>query len=302
MRHLLWVVCVFALAVAPARGLPAADKIADTLLPDSCAQGWLADGKASIYTPENLYKYIDGEAELYLPYGFEQAQTIMYFRPEDKSNGLVANVFKMGSLLDAFGIYGNYRGVGAEPAKLGAEGFIEESQVMFYQGRYFVQIMASGSITGGPLLFLACAATIAGNLAGDREAPRELAYLQVPGLVPMTERYYADSLLGYGFLGRGLTAEVMLKAVRVKAFVVLGDSDASIERVFGAYAKQLKEGKAVQQVFRDKGSFRLTAIDPLYKGVVLQQSGRFAVGVAGLADPGDDEGLVAQIVKGLPKR
>jgi hypothetical protein len=298
---MLWVACVFALAVAPAGGLPAADKIDETLLPDSCAKGWVTDGKASTYTPENLYKYIDGEAELYLPYGFEQAQTVMYVRPADKSNGLVANVFKMGSLLDAFGIYGNYRAAGVEPAKLGAEGFIEESQVMFYQGRYFVQVIASGSITEGSPLFLSCAAAISRNLPGDGGTPREPAYLQVAGLVPMTERYYADGLLGYGFLGRGLTAEVTLKGVRVKAFVVLGDSDASIERVFDAYVKQLKEGQAMPQVSHDKGRFRLTAIDPLYKGVVLQQSGRFAAGVAGLADPRDGEGIVAQIVRGLPK-
>jgi hypothetical protein len=301
MRHLFRVISLSILMSAAVHAAGAADRTIEDLLPASCAQGWVMDDRPTIYSPENLYKYIDGEAELYLPYGFEQAQTVMYVMPADKGNGLVANIFKMGSLLDAFGIYGNYRGGGAEPAKVGADGFVEESQVMFYQGRYFVQVTASGSVTQEASLFLACATAISKNLAGDAEKPRELGLLNVPGLVPFTERYYADGLLGYGFLGRGLTAEVMLKGVKVKAFVMLGDSGESIERAFDAYVKRLKESKVTPQISQDKGRFRLAALDPLYKGVLLQQSGRYAVGVDGLANPREGEDLLKQLFDRLPK-
>jgi len=283
------------------RAVNAADPAVESLLPEACAPGWIKEGRVSTYASDDLYKYIDGEAELYLPYGFERVATVMYARPGDKGSGMVANIFKMGSLLDAFGIYSNYRGAGAEPAKVGADGFIEEAQLMFYQGRYFVQIMTSGNVDQEPSLFLACAAAISKNVPGGAEKPRELNLLSVSGLVPSTERYYAGGLLGYGFFGRGLTGEVTLKSSRVKAFVVLGESTAVIRQAVETYVKQLKGSKAAVEVSQDKGGLRLTATDPLYKGVLLQQSGRYVVGVASLTDPRDGEGLAEQLIERLPK-
>jgi hypothetical protein len=301
VRRLSLVFFVAILVVVSLRPLEAAEPTVESLLPESCVTGWIKEGKISTYASDDLYKYIDGEAELYLPYGFERAATVMYAKPDGRGNGVVVNIFEMGSLLDAFGIYGNYRAAGTEPVKLGAEGFVEETQVMFYQGRYFVQIMTSGNAAEEPSLFLACAATVSKNMPGGAEKPRELDLLNVSGLLPSTERYYAGGLLGYGFFGRGLTGEVMLKNSRAKAFVLFGDSDTAIKQAVEAYVKQLKGSKAAVEVSQEKGGLRLGTTDPLYKGVLLRQSGRYAVGVAGLADPRDGEGLVAQLIERLPK-
>jgi hypothetical protein len=273
---------------------------APRLLPRTCIEGWVMNGEVTTYKPENLYKYIDGEAELYLPYGFEKAEAVLYADPGHKAGGLTVNVFRMGSPLDAFGIYSNYRSTEAEPARVGAEGFVEESQAMFYQGPYFVQIMASGSIDQPSSLFLACAAALSKGLSGGAEKPRELDLLRVPGLIAGTERYYAQGVLGYAFLGSGLTANVSTDKGKTKVFVLLGNSADEIKGDFEAYAKQLKESKARFQISEEKGNRRLIATDPLYKGVCLQQSGRFAVGVAGLADPREGEKVIGQLLTNLP--
>ncbi len=181
----------------------AAEKALEAILPAECAAGWAMDGKVATYNPENLYKYIDGEAELYMPYGFRKAATVMYVKPGSPDIGIVANIFEMGSLLDAFGIYSNYRSPTLEQTKIGAEGFLDESQLMFYQDRYFVQIEASGTVTQGGSLFRSCAEAISRNLPGGKEKPRELEFLKVPGAVPLTEKYYAAGLLGYSFFGKG---------------------------------------------------------------------------------------------------
>jgi hypothetical protein len=75
------------------------------------------DGKVKQYTAEDLYVYINGEAELYMPYGFEILGSAFYGKGGDTRSGIVADVYRMGSLLDAFGIYSNYRDTGAEPVK-----------------------------------------------------------------------------------------------------------------------------------------------------------------------------------------
>ena len=286
--------------LSPASPASAAERALEAILPAECASGWVMDGKVATYTPEDLYKYIDGEAELYMPYGFRKAATVMYVKPGSKDIGIVANIFELGSLPDAFGIYSNYRSPTLEQIKVGAEGFLDESQLMFYQNRYFVQIEASGAITQEGSLFQSCAEAISHNLPDGKEKPRELEILKIPGAVPLTERYYADGLLGHGFFGKGFTEEVMIGEARVKAILILGGSDEAAARVFTEYGKYLKESKATPQISNEEGDTVLHVIDPLYKGVVLHRSGQYVVGVVGLKEPRAGDGVVAQLLKHLP--
>jgi hypothetical protein len=282
--------------------LPAAEKAVENVLPANCVTGWAMDGKVATYNPENLYKYIDGEAELYMPYGFRKAATVIYVKPGSSDTGIVVNVFEMGSLLDAFGIYSNQRSPTLEQVTIGADGFLDESQLMFYQDRYFVQIEASGSITQEGPLFRSCAETISRNLPDGKQKPRELDFLKIPEAVPLTEKYYASGLLGHDFFGKGFTGEVMIGKARAKSILILGESQTATAKIFTEYEKYLKESKASPQVSNEKGEALIHAIDPLYKGVVLRQSGQYVVGVVGLANPQDGDAIVAQLVKRLPSR
>lgn len=299
MIRTLLILVVLLSVVSPAS---AAEKAVETFLPPSCATGWVMDGKVATYTPETLYKYINGEAELYLPYGFRKAATVMYVKPDGKEGGVVVNVFEMGSLLDAFGIYGNFRGPTMDQIKTGAEGFLDESQLMFYQDRYFVQIEASGSLTQGGPLFQSCADAISRNLPESKEKPRELDILKIPGAVPLTEKYYATGLLGYSFFGKGLTGEAVVGEARAKSLVILAGSEEAARRVFAQYPEYLKKSGITPVISSDTAGTLLRTTDPLYKGVLLRQSGSYVVGVVGLKDPGAGDAIVEQLLKRLPAR
>ena len=300
MKRSLSILCVTALLLA-ALPLGAAEKAVETILPQACTDGWVREGQVSVYTSENLYKYIDGEAELYMPYGFQRAATVMYVKPGSKEGGLVVNVFEMGSLLDAFGIYGNYRSPSVDRVAVGAEGFADESELMFFKDKYFAQIMASGTLTQERPLFLACANSLAAAMPGKAAMPPELELLRVAGLVPASEKYFPEGLLGYGFLGKGLTAEVMLPSGQVKAFVVLRDSPDGMERTIDAYVKYLRDSKAPLEVSRNSRGTIIRATDPLFKGVVLQQSGRYGAGVTGVKNQHEADELIDHLIGRLPK-
>jgi hypothetical protein len=299
MRGFISVLCVMA-ALSAAYPSRAAERTLDTMLPAGFAPGWAADGKVAMYTPENLYRYIDGEAELYLPYGFRKAATVMYVKAGSRDTGIVVNIFEMGSPLDAFGIYANYRSPRLKRIEVGAEGFLDESQLMFYQDRYFVQVESSGALTQEGAVFLACAEAVSRNLPGNRERPREVEFLKAGATVPLTEKYYAAGLLGYGFLGKGLTAEAVLDGALVKPLVILGASEETAKRVLADYGKYLKNAGAQVEVSNEKGGLLLHAVDPLYKGVVLFQTGRYVVGVVGLGEPHEGDELVTRLRERLP--
>ncbi|MCX5835040.1 MAG: hypothetical protein NTV99_11135 [Deltaproteobacteria bacterium] len=257
----------------------ASDNSIQKMLPiPECPKGWLLEDKVVLYDRETLFDYINGEAELYFPYGFEVLATARYVQKGNPDTAIAADVYRMASLLDAFGIYSNYRKPDAAASQIGAEGFLSSSQLMFYQDRYFIRLQASGVTSIEKDVFLACGRAISKNLPPGAGRPGEVEILHVPGVLPGTVRYIARSLLGYAFLRRGLVADANLEGEKMQVFLVPEDSKEAARRAFDQYHAYLKgSGKDVQAT-ETGGRISMQAVDPLYGRVFVEQSGRYLMG------------------------
>jgi len=274
----------------------AADTSIENLLPSpGFSEGWVMEGKVNSYTKDTLYEYIDGESELYFPYGFEIVGSALYMKVSNPNIALVADVFKMGSLLDAFGIYSNYRMPYAEKVKIGSEGFVTQSQLMFYKDRYFVRLAASGTLTLERIVFIACAEAIAKNLPGGSSRPKELELLKIPDVIPQTEKYIAQSVLGYAFFRKGLIADATFNGEPLRVFVILDESVKASGHTFDQYTGYLKESGVQPQISKDTRGITLITQDPLYKGVIMRQSGSYLLGAINLKDPVKGASLIDRL-------
>ncbi|MCX5812213.1 MAG: hypothetical protein NT178_06680 [Proteobacteria bacterium] len=259
------------------------------------SEGWVMEGKVKTFNPDNLYKHINGEAELYLPYGFETLGTALYMNKDNPDKALAVDIYRMGSLLDAFGIFSRYRDPDAAEAKIGDGSFVNDSQLMFYKDRYFVQFSASGSITPERNVYTDCARIIARNITGESLSPKELAFLNIPALIPQTETYISQSVLGYAFFKKGLTARATINGESVRVFVIFGESEKDALDIVTRYVDYLK-GTGVEPRFKkDAKNINILALDPLYKGFVIRQYGRYLIGVANLANPAEGIPFIEQI-------
>jgi hypothetical protein len=156
---------------------------------------------------------------------------------------------------------------------------------MFYKDRYFVRLSASGENPERDV-FISCAEAIAKKIPGKSASPEELALIKVPGLVPGTEKYTAQSVLGYAFFKKGLTADGSLSGKPVKAFVILDKSAKDATNTFNKYFAYLKEKGGKPQLNKStSGTVTLAGRDPLYKGVLVRRSGRYVFGITNLNTP-----------------
>ena len=74
------------------------------LLPSSdWSVEWKWDGDPQYFYSENLYEYINGSADLYNSYGFQELVTINYAANEDQY--VILDIYDMGTSLNAFGIF-----------------------------------------------------------------------------------------------------------------------------------------------------------------------------------------------------
>lgn len=259
------------------------------------SKGWTLEGKIKTFNPDTLYKHINGEAELYLPYGFEALGAALYISKDNPDKALAVDIYKMGSPLDAFGIYSRYRNPDSPEAKIGSGSFVNDSQLMFYQDGYFVQLSASGSVNPEPGAFIDCARAIAKNIPGGSSRPAELEFLNIPDITPRTETYISQSVLGYAFFKKGLTARATLDGESVRVFVVFSESVNASDDTLSRYVNYLKEAGVQPQLTKNPGGATLIALDPLYKGLMLRQSGRYLIGVSNIHDPSKATLLIDRI-------
>ena len=284
-----WLAC----ATAPAL---AADAAMKSILPvPACAEGWNLEEKVALYDRDTLFDRINGEAEAYFPYGFDALASARYANRRNARIGVDADVYRMGSLLDAFGIYASYRRKENPGVGIGAGGTLSPSQLIFHQGRYFVRLQATGTTSLGEDVFLACAREISRRLPGNGGRPEELEVFTIPAVVPGSERYIAKSLLGYDFFRRGLMADAVADGGPMQLFMVPEDSRDAASRSFARYRSYLKDSGTDIPAAGVPGRESLTAVDPLYGNVHIAQEGRFIVGAVRFKDPAAAKRLVDQL-------
>jgi hypothetical protein len=204
----------------------------------------------------------------------------------------------MASLLDAFGIYSNYRKTSNLRVAIGTEGFVLPSQLMFYQDRYFIRLQVSGETSLPEDILLACARAISKNLPAGTGQPKELDILNIPALVPKSERYLAQSLLGYAFFRKGVIADAVAQDEKMQIFALREDTQADARKTFDQYYAYLKSETKSIQLTGNANQRLLVAVDPLYGGVLVRQSGRYIIGAVRIKN----NSLARQFIEQMYKR
>ena len=298
------ILCLFVLTLsAPVPVFSVEDSIKNILPAPGFAPDWVVKERVTLYSSDTLFDHINGEAELYFPYGFDMLATVTYLNKKNPDVWVVVDVYRMGSLLDAFGIYSNYRKADAAGAVIGAEGFVSSSQLMFYQDRFFVRIQVTGATSLEREILLACGRTVSRNLPPNTGRPGELEVLVgIPGMVTKSDRYLGQSLLGYAFFRRGMIADAMLGGERVQVFVVFENSPDAARKAFDDYRSYLKAEGQEMNVTGTTDRNSLTAVDPLYGGVFVEQSGPNLIGAIRMKEASAAKPIVEQLRERLLKR
>jgi hypothetical protein len=279
------------------RTAPAADQDMIKRLPSpACAEGWVMDGNVTLYDKDSLFDRINGESELFFPYGFEVLAYARYESRQDPKIAIDMDVYRVGSLLDAFGLFSIFRRKDAAGAAIGTGGTLSSSQLFFYQDRYFVRLQVTGATSVDQEALRACARSLSRNLPEAAARPRALDALAVPAVVAGSERYIAQSLLGYEFFTKGLVADALLKGETVQVFLMTEATPEAARRTMAAYGAYLKSSGIEPRITGDKGRYSLEGVDPLYGTVVAERSGQSIAGALRVKDTLAAKQLIEQIL------
>ncbi len=158
---------------------------------------YIIDKGYPVYTPENLWNYIDGAADSYNAMGFRDLHIATYNRGK---HSIKLEVYHHASENLAFGMYALERAPSYDFFDLGVQSYHEEGLVHFLKGEYYVKITTNSDKKKilGSLQELAVRTEAV--LEGTGEFPAVLSLFPEKGKQANTEMYIAENVLGHEFL------------------------------------------------------------------------------------------------------
>ncbi len=257
-------------------------------LPDcGLVQGWTQQGASRSYVADNLFDYMNGNAEGYLIYRFVRMQGVTCKSGE---RTIVFDVSEMADPEAAYGIFCSNRDVRLPVAKIGMSGQIQPRRAIFAKDKYFVEFAASPAGDHSAVLREFVLA-MEKRISGRTELPEQVGWFPVERLVSGSVRLVPQSVLGMSTLKRGYVAEYEFG----KAAIV---AEASPEAAAGVFAKLKARMGQTEAVSIADAAFRS---DSRYLGrVCFFRKGRYIGGYANLAESQDGVALSKALAERIP--
>ncbi len=252
-------------------------------LPDASAIGGAAVGEPAFFG-DNLYEYIDGGAEVYHQYQFAGLVHQKY-RIGDVE--LTVDVYDMGNALNAFGIYASERAPDYHYVPIGAEGYLNDPVMNFFQGAFYVKLAAAGQTARSARVLDSAARNISAKIGTGKALPEAFALFPTAGRVPRSERFVRTAPLGHDYLAPMYQVDYIVSGKKV----TLALSETGTPRDALARAAKLQEhfaaaGKVIASTATAAGAFRGSS---RYDGDMLWAAkGRAVALLIGAAPGGDD--------------
>jgi hypothetical protein len=163
------------------------------------ATGTLGLSGTKIYTPENLYEYIDGQAPHYIGFGFRALLVAEYSSESASIPALVVDFYDMVRRRNAYGLFMDSVPPEDEIVSLGNAGYASGNVASFWKGPFFVRVSA---LTGSDMSSEVeeAARAVAAKIPDDSSTLSEFRAFPTDGLVSDTLSYSKSAAFGLAYL------------------------------------------------------------------------------------------------------
>jgi hypothetical protein len=227
-----------------------------------------------VFTPDNLWDFINGAADNYLAYGFADLHVAEYKKGKEV---IKLEVYRHRNNTLAFGIYSSERSPTFNFLKLGAQGYNAGGSTNFFKGNHYVKIRTYSkkekTLQSAALL----ARQMAEMITGESSIPVMLSLFPAEGRKVNEETYINESVLGHSFLNNAFKAPYRVGSDEYSIFIFEMPSAAATIETVNTWFREAK----MDPDNEDSGK---VVINDGYNGTVfLAWKGSRMVAISGLA-------------------
>jgi hypothetical protein len=223
---------IFCAALLTAGALfPSGDPGGEKLFPD--LENFSKAGKIEVYTPDTLFEYINGGADLFLNYDFVKLYSLKY--TGENSAEITADIYVHDGLPNGFGIYTQERPEEGNFLGTGTEGYYEPGTLNFFKGSYYVKLSSFDLGEKDKIILTRLASGISENIMDKPGYPEIFTAFESENSIPGSDKYTNIDYLGHSFLAAAYSRQYRIGGKVFTLFVIQGASPEEVRNTFEAY-------------------------------------------------------------------
>jgi hypothetical protein len=258
--------------------------------------GWAMIQKPRSFKPENLWELIDGAADGYLAYGFEEVVSADYAQAS-MGHQAVIDIYRMKDPLNAYGIYTQERNPEYQFLTIGNEGYSGGSSLNFWSGPYYVKITTFAEQEELKQERSKLATAIAGKVPAPGAEPLEASYFPKENQLPHTIVYISKDVLAQSYFTNGFQAKYKAAGKEYKMVLVILESPSAAQNGLARYRQYISTGGKAVKDLKAPGEGGFSGVDGFYGNMAVIRAGK-NIAVA-LGVPSEDAGIkmIAELLR-----
>jgi hypothetical protein len=251
--------------------------------------GWKMKVDQRIYNSGDLWELIDGAADIFLSYYFEELHIAEY---TNKDQIIRVELYKHRTTEDTYGIYTAERMPDYPQVSVGSQGYKSQGVLNFMAGNYYVKVMSAGVIEADEKTIAMVAGKVDAKLAQPVGIPEIISLFPEEGKVYLSDNYISQNFLGYSFFNAAFSARYD-KPVGFQLFIIKL-TPGEIKKMLDQYIQMVKEDKVQQKD-------GLYVVNDLFNGsVFLKQKDGYLVGVLNTNNEETAASFINKVIGKLP--
>lgn len=175
--------------------------------------GVTMSSEAKTYVGETLYEYINGGAEVYHQYGFEEVSTAYYQKDETE---FILDVYQFGSVEGSYGLYSSTKFEDDEILAYGVEGYYSGNRLDFVKDKYLIRITGYDETSRD--IIEKIAQFMSGHIPGSADFPKAFSQFADGGQLS-NKKIYSEAYLGIKELTDFYTIDYLIGSDTVTLFL-----------------------------------------------------------------------------------
>ncbi len=236
-----------------------------------------------IYTPENLYEYIDGQAPHYIGFGFRALLVAEYSSESEAIPSLVVELYDMVLRRNAYGLFMSSVPPEDELISLGNSGYASGNTASFWKGPLFVKVNGLTSTDMGSEVSKAAEA-VADKIDDGSTSLVEFDAFPKEGLIPDTLAYSKSAAFGLSYLTDTFYASYETPTGTYRLFFCDLANPAEAEKILKDHAEFLKSSDGLESEDYQSEVKSVWGKDKYVGPTLFIARDNFVAGSTGLAD------------------
>jgi len=205
---------------------------------------WKISEEIQTFNPESLFEYINGAADLFLIYDFQELKVATYVYQLNKNENIEIDVevYDQKTTVNAYGMYSQERPSRPDFVKLGAQAYKEGAILNFISGNYYVKIDSHDNADNTVKAILLIAQSLSKKLSDSNKLPELLDVFPDEEKTPNSDMYISKDFLGHSFLTDVYRTDYKVKDKKYSLFIIHKESKDACKQIIRSYHDFCQKG------------------------------------------------------------